>query len=75
MPANFTESSLDSNGTRQTLDSSPEACTETVTFTEVVEGKEWGSFYYSFKDFEKSEVLKQQASVCRDLDYSFLRIQ
>ncbi|XP_064236377.1 neuropeptide S receptor isoform X5 [Aotus nancymaae] len=49
MPANFTESSLDSNGTRQTLDSSPVACTETVTFTEVVEGKEWGSFYYSFK--------------------------
>uniref|UniRef100_F7BTW6 Neuropeptide S receptor n=1 Tax=Callithrix jacchus TaxID=9483 RepID=F7BTW6_CALJA len=49
MPANFTESSLDSNGTRQTPDSSPVACTETVTFTEVVEGKEWGSFYYSFK--------------------------
>nr|XP_037860737.1 neuropeptide S receptor isoform X4 [Chlorocebus sabaeus] len=49
MPANFTEGSFDSNGTRQMLDSSPVACTETVTFTEVVEGKEWGSFYYSFK--------------------------
>ncbi|XP_030788515.1 neuropeptide S receptor isoform X6 [Rhinopithecus roxellana] len=49
MPANFTESSFDSNGTGQMLDSSPVACTETVTFTEVVEGKEWGSFYYSFK--------------------------
>ncbi|XP_032142710.1 neuropeptide S receptor isoform X1 [Sapajus apella] len=49
MPANFTESSLDSNGTRQMLDSSPVACTETGTFTEVVEGKEWGSFYHSFK--------------------------
>ncbi|PNJ46920.1 neuropeptide S receptor isoform X3 [Pongo pygmaeus] len=49
MPANFTEGSFDSSGTGQTLDSSPVACTETVTFTEVVEGKEWGSFYYSFK--------------------------
>ncbi|XP_011805530.1 PREDICTED: neuropeptide S receptor isoform X4 [Colobus angolensis palliatus] len=49
MPANFTEGSFDSNGTGQMLDSSPVACTETVTFTEVVEGKEWGSFYYSFK--------------------------
>uniref|UniRef100_A0A2K5S4R8 Neuropeptide S receptor 1 n=1 Tax=Cebus imitator TaxID=2715852 RepID=A0A2K5S4R8_CEBIM len=49
MPANFTESSLDSNGTMQMLDSSPVACTETGTFTEVVEGKEWGSFYHSFK--------------------------
>ncbi|XP_050641452.1 neuropeptide S receptor isoform X6 [Macaca thibetana thibetana] len=49
MPANFTEGSFDSNGTGQMLDSSPVACTETVTFTEVVEGKAWGSFYYSFK--------------------------
>ncbi|XP_032614233.1 neuropeptide S receptor isoform X5 [Hylobates moloch] len=49
MPANFTEGSFDSSGTGQTLDSSPVACTDTVTFTEVVEGKEWGSFYYSFK--------------------------
>ncbi|XP_068406138.1 neuropeptide S receptor isoform X3 [Eschrichtius robustus] len=48
MPANLTEGSPKSNGTGQTLDS-PALCTETVTFTAVVEGEEWGSFYYSFK--------------------------
>ncbi|KAB0403332.1 hypothetical protein E2I00_014226 [Balaenoptera physalus] len=48
MPANLTEGSPTSNGTGQTLDS-PTLCTETVTFTAVVEGEEWGSFYYSFK--------------------------
>uniref|UniRef100_A0A8C0D2T8 Neuropeptide S receptor n=1 Tax=Balaenoptera musculus TaxID=9771 RepID=A0A8C0D2T8_BALMU len=48
MPANLTEGSPKSNGTGQTLDS-PTLCTETVTFTAVVEGEEWGSFYYSFK--------------------------
>ncbi|XP_045877232.1 neuropeptide S receptor isoform X2 [Meles meles] len=52
MPANLTESSpdsSDSSGTTQTLDVSSVLCTETVTFTEVVEAEEWGSFYYSFK--------------------------
>uniref|UniRef100_A0A5F5PM62 Neuropeptide S receptor 1 n=1 Tax=Equus caballus TaxID=9796 RepID=A0A5F5PM62_HORSE len=49
MPANLTEGSPNSNGTMQTLDSSPVLCTGTVTFTEVVEGEEWGSFYYSFR--------------------------
>ncbi|XP_001501106.2 neuropeptide S receptor [Equus caballus] len=49
MPANLTEGSPNSNGTTQTLDSSPVLCTGTVTFTEVVEGEEWGSFYYSFR--------------------------
>uniref|UniRef100_A0A2K6FAE3 Neuropeptide S receptor 1 n=1 Tax=Propithecus coquereli TaxID=379532 RepID=A0A2K6FAE3_PROCO len=49
MAANLTEGSPNASGTTQTLDSSPVACTETVTFTEVVEGEEWGSFYYSFK--------------------------
>lgn len=52
MPANLTEGSPDSkdaSGTAQTLDASPVLCTETVTFTEVVEGEQWGSFYYSFK--------------------------
>ncbi|XP_027430365.1 neuropeptide S receptor isoform X2 [Zalophus californianus] len=52
MPANLTERGPDSDassGTTQTLDASPVLCTETVTFTEVVEGEEWGSSYYSFK--------------------------
>ncbi|XP_025785466.1 neuropeptide S receptor isoform X2 [Puma concolor] len=52
MPANLTEGSPDSkgsSGTTQTPDASPALCTETVTFTEVVEGEEWGSFHYSFK--------------------------
>ncbi|XP_069318114.1 neuropeptide S receptor isoform X3 [Eulemur rufifrons] len=49
MAATLTEGSPNSSGTPQMLDSSPVACTETVTFTEVVEGEEWGSFYYSFK--------------------------
>nr|XP_060488851.1 neuropeptide S receptor [Panthera onca] len=52
MPANLTEGSPDSkgsSGTMQTPDASPALCTETMTFTEVVEGEEWGSFYYSFK--------------------------
>ncbi|GAB5568682.1 neuropeptide S receptor [Prionailurus iriomotensis] len=52
MPANLTEGSPDSkgsSGTTQIPDASPALCTETVTFTEVVEGEEWGSFYYSFK--------------------------
>ncbi|XP_059788692.1 neuropeptide S receptor isoform X2 [Balaenoptera ricei] len=48
MPANLMEGSPKSNGTGQTLDS-PTLCMETVTFTAVVEGEEWGSFYYSFK--------------------------
>ncbi|XP_044945446.1 neuropeptide S receptor isoform X2 [Mustela putorius furo] len=49
MTANLTEGIPDSSGTTQTLDASPVFCTETVTFTEVVEAEEWGSFYYSFK--------------------------
>ncbi|XP_047418366.1 neuropeptide S receptor isoform X2 [Sciurus carolinensis] len=50
MPANLTEGSSNSIQTvPTTLDSSPVACTETVTFTEVAEGEEWGSFYSSFK--------------------------
>ncbi|XP_033284236.1 neuropeptide S receptor-like [Orcinus orca] len=44
----LTEGSPKSNGTGQTLDS-PILCTETVTFTAVVEGEERGSLYYSFK--------------------------
>uniref|UniRef100_A0A8C9CPP1 Neuropeptide S receptor 1 n=1 Tax=Phocoena sinus TaxID=42100 RepID=A0A8C9CPP1_PHOSS len=47
-PPHLTEGSPKSNGTGQTLDS-PILCTETVTFTAVVEGEERGSFYYSFK--------------------------
>ncbi|XP_062971171.1 neuropeptide S receptor isoform X2 [Cynocephalus volans] len=43
MSVNLTEGSPTSNGTTQMLDSSPAACTD------VVEGEEWGSFYYSFK--------------------------
>ncbi|XP_006887660.1 PREDICTED: neuropeptide S receptor-like isoform X2 [Elephantulus edwardii] len=49
MPDNLTKGSSDSSGTTQMLDSSLVTCTETVTFTEVVEGEEWGSFYYSLK--------------------------
>ncbi|XP_039095084.1 neuropeptide S receptor isoform X2 [Hyaena hyaena] len=52
MPANLTEGSPDasgSSGTTHAPDTSPALCTATVTFTEVVEGEEWGSFYYSFK--------------------------
>ncbi|XP_055457338.1 neuropeptide S receptor isoform X2 [Psammomys obesus] len=49
MPANFTEGSFHANQTVSVLDSSPVACTEIVTFTEVLEAEEWGSFYSSFK--------------------------
>lgn len=31
------------------LDAALVACTDTVTFTEVVEGETWGSFYSSYK--------------------------
>ncbi|XP_010953688.1 neuropeptide S receptor isoform X4 [Camelus bactrianus] len=48
MPANLTAGSPDSNRTVQALDP-PVLCTETATFTAVVEGEEWGSFYHSFK--------------------------
>nr|XP_010986380.2 neuropeptide S receptor isoform X5 [Camelus dromedarius] len=48
MPANLTAGSPDSNRTVQALDP-PVLCTETATFTKVVEGEEWGSFYHSFK--------------------------
>lgn len=62
MPANLTEGSpdsSDSSGTTQTLDASPVFCTETVTFTEVVEAEEWGSFYYSFKVGSLLSTLKR----------------
>uniref|UniRef100_A0A5F9CS74 Neuropeptide S receptor 1 n=1 Tax=Oryctolagus cuniculus TaxID=9986 RepID=A0A5F9CS74_RABIT len=49
MPANHTEGSAPSTQSTLTQGSSPATCTETETFTEVVEGEEWGSFYYSFK--------------------------
>ncbi|XP_037693478.1 neuropeptide S receptor isoform X3 [Choloepus didactylus] len=49
MPANLTEGSPNPNANMQTVDYSPATCTDTVTFTEVVEGEDWGSFYYSFK--------------------------
>ncbi|XP_012781596.2 neuropeptide S receptor isoform X2 [Ochotona princeps] len=49
MPANWTEGSTTSNQTTLTLGLSPVTCTATVTFTEVVDQEEWGSFYYSFK--------------------------
>ncbi|XP_040820901.1 neuropeptide S receptor isoform X1 [Ochotona curzoniae] len=49
MPANHTEGSTTSNQTTLTLGLSPVTCTATVTFTEVVDQEEWGSFYYSFK--------------------------
>uniref|UniRef100_A0A8C0S356 Neuropeptide S receptor 1 n=1 Tax=Canis lupus familiaris TaxID=9615 RepID=A0A8C0S356_CANLF len=52
MPAHLAEASPDSShpsGATQTLEASPVLCTEVVTFTQVVEREEWGSFYYSFK--------------------------
>ncbi|XP_041583953.1 neuropeptide S receptor isoform X2 [Vulpes lagopus] len=52
MPAHLAEASPDSShpsGATQTLEASPVLCTEAVTFTQVVEREEWGSFYYSFK--------------------------
>ncbi|XP_065255483.1 neuropeptide S receptor isoform X3 [Emys orbicularis] len=49
MPASFTEASSSLNGSRERLDFTLVTCTETMTFTEVVEDEDWGSFYYSFK--------------------------
>ncbi|EGW01058.1 Neuropeptide S receptor [Cricetulus griseus] len=49
MPANLTEGNSHVNQTVPTLDASPVACTEIVTFTEVLATEEWGSFYSSFK--------------------------
>ncbi|XP_068940649.1 neuropeptide S receptor isoform X3 [Petaurus breviceps papuanus] len=50
MQVNVTEGSWTGNGTMEPRDSSPLAtCAETVTFPEVVDEEEWGSFYYSFK--------------------------
>nr|XP_048302326.1 neuropeptide S receptor isoform X2 [Myodes glareolus] len=49
MPANLTEGSSPANQTMPMLDASPVACTEIVTFTEVLAAEEWGSFYSSFK--------------------------
>uniref|UniRef100_A0A8C3VV98 Neuropeptide S receptor 1 n=1 Tax=Catagonus wagneri TaxID=51154 RepID=A0A8C3VV98_9CETA len=48
MPDSLKEESPVANGTGLALDS-PVLCTETATYTEVAEGEEWGSFYYSFK--------------------------
>ncbi|XP_044862319.1 neuropeptide S receptor isoform X2 [Mauremys mutica] len=49
MQVSFTEASNSLNGSRERLDFTLVTCTETMTFTEVVEDEEWGSFYYSFK--------------------------
>ncbi|KYO43235.1 neuropeptide S receptor [Alligator mississippiensis] len=49
MQDSFTEAMSSSNGSTDWLDFTLVTCTETVTFTEVVEEEEWGSFYYSFK--------------------------
>lgn len=49
MTANLTEGSSPANQTMPMLDASPVACTEIVTFTEVLAVEEWGSFYSSFK--------------------------
>ncbi|XP_057624616.1 neuropeptide S receptor [Chionomys nivalis] len=49
MPAILTEGSSPANQTMPMLDASPVACTEIVTFTEVLAAEEWGSFYSSFK--------------------------
>ncbi|XP_034365511.1 neuropeptide S receptor [Arvicanthis niloticus] len=51
MLTNLTEGSFHANQTVPVpmLDSSPEACTEIVTFTEALVAEEWGSFYSSFK--------------------------
>ncbi|XP_005413046.1 PREDICTED: neuropeptide S receptor [Chinchilla lanigera] len=55
MPSHLTQGS--SSSVSQTapsldtssLDASPGACTDIMTFTEVVEGESWGSFYSSYK--------------------------
>ncbi|KAJ7322658.1 hypothetical protein JRQ81_018945 [Phrynocephalus forsythii] len=44
-----TASSRSLNGSSRILDSTPVTCTETETFSEVLEEEEWESFYYSFK--------------------------
>uniref|UniRef100_A0A674IZW3 G-protein coupled receptors family 1 profile domain-containing protein n=1 Tax=Terrapene triunguis TaxID=2587831 RepID=A0A674IZW3_9SAUR len=49
MQVSFTEASSSLNGSRERLDFTLVTCTGTMTFTEVVEDEEWGSFYYSFK--------------------------
>ncbi|XP_038179830.1 neuropeptide S receptor isoform X2 [Arvicola amphibius] len=49
MSANLTEGSSPANQTMPIPDASPVACTEIVTFTEVLAAEEWGSFYSSFK--------------------------
>uniref|UniRef100_A0A8C8STT0 Neuropeptide S receptor 1 n=1 Tax=Pelusios castaneus TaxID=367368 RepID=A0A8C8STT0_9SAUR len=49
MQVSFTEASSSSNGSRERLDFTLVTCTESMTFTEVVEEEEQGSFYYSFK--------------------------
>uniref|UniRef100_A0A674KDW9 G-protein coupled receptors family 1 profile domain-containing protein n=1 Tax=Terrapene triunguis TaxID=2587831 RepID=A0A674KDW9_9SAUR len=49
MQVSFTEASSSLNGSRERLDFTLVTCTETMTFTEVVEDEDWGSFYYSFK--------------------------
>ncbi|XP_068526515.1 neuropeptide S receptor isoform X3 [Anas acuta] len=49
MEVSSTEASSRSPAGTGWLDFTLVTCTETVTFTEVVEEEEWGSFYYSFK--------------------------
>lgn len=49
MEVSSTEASSRSPAGSGWLDFTLVTCTETLTFTEVVEEEEWGSFYYSFK--------------------------
>lgn len=49
MQVGVTEASSSQNGGMDSLDATLVTCTETLTFTEVLEEEEWESFYYSFK--------------------------
>uniref|UniRef100_A0A8D2JAM0 Neuropeptide S receptor 1 n=1 Tax=Varanus komodoensis TaxID=61221 RepID=A0A8D2JAM0_VARKO len=50
MQVGVTAASRDSNGTDgESLDATPIACTEAVTFIDILEKEEWESFYSSFK--------------------------
>ncbi|XP_042331120.1 neuropeptide S receptor [Sceloporus undulatus] len=49
MQVSITPTSNSLNGSASCLDATLIACTETVTFSEVLVEEEWESFYYSFK--------------------------
>lgn len=49
MQVSATEASSSQNGGMGSQDATLGTCTETLTFTEVLEEDEWESFYYSFK--------------------------